>query len=244
MFYTVKTGEPDYFKCACQRCGKHIEFPSNGVGVTIDCPHCGKKTVLGVAKDSPAAGSKKTLLMAVVGLVAVIVVGGALGLGAFLWIQNQKSKEVAMAVTPTAVAPAPKAPKPKPEFEPVTPAVSPVTPLVKPMTYKPPTPEKALSPAAPVETIEDFSVGKIVLQKVQGSSLVYAVGTAKNTVDRQRFGVRIELNLLDEQDRKIGVVSDYVSVVEPHKDWQFKALLMPTQTGVTKVKVADIKEQQ
>ena len=92
--------------------------------------------------------------------------------------------------------------------------------------------------------IEDFSVGKIALRKIQGSSLVYAVGTVKNTVDRQRFGVRIQLNLLDEQDRNIGVVSDYVSVVEPNKDWQFRALLMPTQKGVAKVTVADIKEQQ
>lgn len=243
MFYTVKTGEPDYFKCACQRCGKHIEFPSNGVGVTVDCPHCGKQTVLGVAGNSPAAAKSKKIVWVATGLVAVIVIViGALG--AFLWMQKQKSKETIVAVAPIAVAPAPTASKPKPEFAPVTPAVAPATPEVKPLTFKPPAPEKALSPAAPAETIEDFSVGKIVLQNMQGSSLVYAVGTAKNTVDRQRFGVRIQLNLLDDQDRNVGVVSDYVSVVEPHKDWQFKALLMPTQKGVAKVTVADIKEQQ
>lgn len=234
MFYTVKTGETDYFKCACQRCGKHIEFPSNGVGVTVDCPHCGKQTVLGVAKDSPATATKsKMALWAALGLIAVVALGG---LGAFLWIQKQKSKETAVApraVIPTAVAPTPK------------PTVAPVAPTENankaPIPDRSPAPEK---PAAPAETIDDFSVGKITLEKTQGSSLVYAVGTAKNAVDRQRFGVRIELNLLDEQDRNIGVVSDYVSVVEPHKDWQFKALLMPTQTGVKKVTVADIKEQK
>jgi hypothetical protein len=246
MFYTVKTGEPDYFKCACQRCGKRIEFPSNGVGMTVDCPHCGKPTVLGVAPDSaPATKSKKALWMATA-LIAVVVIAAG-GIGAFLWMQKHKSKEVAITLTDpatTAAAPASDAPKPKLEFVPVTPTAAPVTPAVKPMTYKPPATEKALSPAAPAEVVEDFSVGEIVLQKVQGSSLVYAVGTAKNTVDRQRFGVRIQLNLLDEQDRNIGVVSDYVSVVEPHKDWQFRALLMPTQKGVAKVTVADIKEQQ
>ena len=167
------------------------------------------------------------------GIIAVVVMIGG-GLGAFLWMQKQKPKE--SAIVPTAVAPTLKpalAPVPK----------SAVTPAPKPAdtANKSPAPEK---PAVPAQTIDDFSVSKITLEKMQGSSLVYAVGTAKNTVDRQRFGVRIELNLLDEQDKNIGVVSDYVSVVEPHKDWQFKALLMPTQTAATKVKVAEIKEQK
>lgn len=216
MIYTVRTGEQDYFKCACQRCGKHIEFPSNGVGVTIDCPHCGKQTVLGVSTDSPAAKSKKTLWVAL--CLAMVVVVGALG--AFLWTQKVKSKEAAVA------------PIPKPAVKAVTPRESANNSPALEIT------------AAPAETVDDFSISKIKLQKMQGSSLVYAVGSAKNAIDRQRFGVKIELNLLDEQDHNIGVVSDYVSVVEPHKDWQFKALLLPTQTKAAKVTVADIKEQQ
>ena len=224
MIYTVKTGEPDYFKCACQNCGKHIEFPSNGTGVTVDCPHCGKKTVLGVATDSPPTAVKsKRSLWVTTGLIATVVVAG---LGAFLWIQKQKE---------TAIAPTPK-----PVVVAATPLVTPAVSINKPSASdKPARPDE--SPVI-AETIDDFSVGKITLQKMQGSSLVYAVGTAKNTADRQRFGVRIELNLLDQQDRNLGVVSDYVSMVDPHKDWQFKALL--THTGVAKVTVADIKEQQ
>jgi hypothetical protein len=94
----------------------------------------------------------------------------------------------------------------------------------------------------PSDGTNDFIVSKISLQKTEGSGLVYAVGTVKNVLNRQRFGVRIELNLLDEQDENIGVASDYVSVIEPHKEWQFKALL--TQPKTVKVTVADIKEQQ
>ena len=71
---------------------------------------------------------------------------------------------------------------------------------------------------------------------------MYAVGTVKNALDRQRFGVKIELNLLDEQDHNIGIVSDYISVIEPHKEGQFKALL--TQPKTVKVTVANITEQQ
>ena len=235
MFYAVKTGEPDYFKCACQRCGKRIEFPSNGVGVTVACPHCGKQTVLGVATGSPATKSKRILWVAASGLISVVL---AVGLWAFLRIPK-----------PSPTAPTAVAPIPKPAVAPVAPAVVPVTPTATPAVSanKAPAPDKLPAvekPATPAETIDDFSVGKITLQKTQGSSLVYAVGTAKNATDRQRFGVKIQLNLLDEQERNIGVVSDYVSVVEPHKDWQFKALLMPTQTKVAKVTVADIKEQQ
>ena len=31
---------------SCERCGQHIEFPENGVGMRIPCPHCGGDTVL------------------------------------------------------------------------------------------------------------------------------------------------------------------------------------------------------
>jgi uncharacterized paraquat-inducible protein A len=87
MFYAVRTGEQNYFKCACQKCGKRIEFPSNGAGTTVECPHCHDQTVLGVARNSQAATSfkKNRFLLAAVGLVVGIVVAG---LGIFLWIKK------------------------------------------------------------------------------------------------------------------------------------------------------------
>ena len=33
-------------KCGCQQCGNHISFPIEAAGYTVDCPHCGQKTVL------------------------------------------------------------------------------------------------------------------------------------------------------------------------------------------------------
>src|SRR6185437_12449500 len=90
----------------------------------------------------------------------------------------------------------------------------------------------------PSDSRNDFNISKISLQKSEGSGLVYAVGTIKNTLDRQRFGVRIQLNSLDEHDQNIGVVSDYVPVIEAHKEWQFKALL--TQPATVRVTIADI----
>lgn len=33
-------------KCGCQRCGQPVEFEAEHAGTTIDCPHCGRHTVL------------------------------------------------------------------------------------------------------------------------------------------------------------------------------------------------------
>jgi hypothetical protein len=209
MIYTTRTGEPNYFKCSCQNCGRHIEFPSNGAGMTISCPHCGKNTVLGVAAaTSPIVRKSKKVLGVTVALM--VVIAGAVV--AFIWPQKQKV---------SAAAPPPKA------------VAAPVVPVEK--TNKP-----VSQPAA--NTISDFDVSKISLQKMPGSSLVYAVGTLKNDVDRQRFGVKIVLNQLDEKGQNLGVVSDYVSVVDPQQAWQFKAIL--TSPQVAKVTVAGIREQQ
>lgn len=217
MIYTVRSGEPNFFKCHCDKCGGHIEFPSNGAGMTINCPHCGKETVLGVSGNPPLIRKSNKALWITVGLA--VVAAGAVA--AFIWTQKQK---VSAATPPAKAVAAPAAPAvPVPN---TNEAVS----------------QPASQPEPASEAINDFAVGKISLQKVAGSGLVYAVGTAKNTVDRQRFGVKIELNLLDENDKNIGVVSDYVSVVDPHKAWQFKALL--THPHVAKVTVAGIKEQQ
>jgi hypothetical protein len=32
--------------CSCNNCSGHIQFPANGLGQTINCPHCGVDTVL------------------------------------------------------------------------------------------------------------------------------------------------------------------------------------------------------
>jgi hypothetical protein len=213
MMFTVRSGEPNYFKCHCQRCGGHIEFPSTGAGVTIDCPHCGKKTVLGVGGGGAILKKSNKLLW--VALSLVLAAGG----GAVVVLKTQKPKEKVLARPAKVEAP----------------AVS-VENTNKPVAQ----PNSQPTPAA--DTISDFDVSKISLQKVQGSSLVYAVGTAKNTVGRQRFGVKIELNQLDENDKNLGVISDYASVVDPQKAWQFKAVL--TSPHVAKVTVADIKEQR
>src|SRR5437660_12898825 len=33
-------------KCSCTQCGTHLEFPLEGAGAFIACPHCGEQTQL------------------------------------------------------------------------------------------------------------------------------------------------------------------------------------------------------
>src|SRR5215831_19093898 len=99
MIFMVRTGEQNYFKCHCQKCGGHIEFPSNGAGVTINCPHCGKETVLGVSASAPALKKSNKVLWIAIALT--VVIGGAVV--ALLWPQKEKAKPVADPVKTEAV---------------------------------------------------------------------------------------------------------------------------------------------
>jgi rRNA maturation protein Nop10 len=90
--------------------------------------------------------------------------------------------------------------------------------------------------------LNGFKISRITLKKAENGGLVNAVGTVANETDRQRFGVKIELDLLDAQDEKIGSASDYIAVLEPHNEWQFRA--MSTEPKAVKAKLADIEEQK
>ena len=42
-------------KCSCSHCGTHLEFPVEGAGALINCPHCGQPTELTLAAPPPPA---------------------------------------------------------------------------------------------------------------------------------------------------------------------------------------------
>lgn len=87
-----------------------------------------------------------------------------------------------------------------------------------------------------------FKVTPINLEKTAGSSLVYAVGTVANPAARQRFGVKVEIDLLDGTGEKLGVATDYQQVLEPKGKWQFKALVVDSKA--VSARLATIKEDQ
>ena len=71
-----------------------------------------------------------------------------------------------------------------------------------------------------------FTASEVKLEKTAGSSVVRAVGSLKNHSGQRRFGVRVEIELLDELERPAGTATDYAATMEPGATWEFKAVVL------------------
>src|ERR1035441_949967 len=65
------------------------------------------------------------------------------------------------------------------------------------------TPGAASSQTAEAAAVAGFEVSAISLEKGEGSTDTYAVGTVVNKANRQRSGVTVELDLLDADRKRI-----------------------------------------
>ncbi len=88
----------------------------------------------------------------------------------------------------------------------------------------------------------DLSASSVTLEKTPGSSLVYAVGTVQNPSSRQRFGVKVELDLLDASGEKIGTATDYRQLLDPGAQWKFKAMVLTPKAA--SARLSSIREDQ
>ncbi len=80
----------------------------------------------------------------------------------------------------------------------------------------------------------------MTLEKAKSGSLYYAIGTVKNQSDHQRFGVKVEIEFTDAKGRPAGKSADYTQVIEPRKEWRFRALVLDAKA--VSAKVVGIKE--
>lgn len=106
-------------------------------------------------------------------------------------------------------------------------------------------PAAATTPGSPADeafTQNEFSCSPVTLDKAPDSSLVYARGTIENRAARQRFGVKVELDLLDSTGTKVGNAKDYQGLMEPGGRWAFRALVVKPN-NVVSAKVTAITEQ-
>jgi hypothetical protein len=95
-----------------------------------------------------------------------------------------------------------------------------------------PPPVHLAAPAPQPEALtNDFALLPFKLEKTSGSSLVYVTGTVRNLSDQQRFGVKVEFRLFDTNDNSVGTATDYQSVLDPHAEWHFKAMVMASRTA-------------
>lgn len=96
------------------------------------------------------------------------------------------------------------------------------------------------SPKRP-KSRSDLRVNAISLEETAGSKLLYAIGTLQNDSEYQRFGLKIVLDLLDRDGRKLTTATDYVAIVEPHGTWRFRALVVDPKA--TAARLAQITEE-
>jgi len=96
------------------------------------------------------------------------------------------------------------------------------------------TPLASSQPADPFAAI-GFRVSPVILDKGEGSSIVHAVGTIANLANRPRFGVRVELELLDAAGNKVGNATDYRPTLELKEEWRFRALVVEKQVASAKI---------
>jgi hypothetical protein len=220
--------EAEFFKCACKECGNNIEFPASAVRTTVACPHCGQWTEL-IAPEikSKEPGLSIGLAPFIGGVVVLVAI-----IGGGIWWKHRQARPADIAAgnpSPKVVA----APIPKPAPTPANDSNQAVTQAVEQTAPKGPS-----RPKSP----DDLKVGSIELEKTKGSSLVYAIGTVNNDSEYDRYGIRVELDLLNGKGAKIGTAKDYKDYIGPHQDWQFRALIPEPKT--VKAQLASIKEDQ
>ena len=115
-------------------------------------------------------------------------------------------------------------------------------------TNREPRVQAAVAPAPiTTETLDDnplaqtgWRVSKILLEQTSGSTIVHAVGKLTNETDRNRFGVKIQLELFDAANQKAGNATDYQASIEPHGQWKFSALVVNSKA--VSAKVAAVEE--
>jgi hypothetical protein len=228
-----------FVKCPCDNCGGSIEFPGQGVGLKIECPHCGQRTLLVGPNSQPAtapprtgpqgntpadsqpmpepqpeSAKPKTLLP-----IAILLVIAALAGGAIWYSKGRPGRERDDAGSAKV------------------PASNPSKATPTRVTNEPASTDAAIPTETPTtdKSIDDLKPSAVILEKAKSGSLMYAVGTVKNESPHQRFGVKVEIELTDAQGRPAGKATDYTQVIEPRQEWRFRALVLDAKAASGRV---------
>jgi len=180
--------------------------------MTVDCPHCRWKTKLAAPEAPPPVEPAKETRSKAGWVTAVAAFLLLTGGGAFFYWHRQKGQTLRPSQAQLASA------------------------------TKSPAALKSLDVGSTTFSTNDLAVGSITLERATNSTLIYAVGRIKNESERQRFGVRVELDLFNEAGEKIGTASDYLAILEPKREWPFKALVL--EKKAVSASFASIKEDQ
>ena len=86
----------NFVKGACRHCAGHLEFPADGAGEFIECPHCGQSTELTALVVAGQNQKLRQFFLAAVA-VAMFAVAG-------IWFLKHKPNPSAMVRMPSAPA--------------------------------------------------------------------------------------------------------------------------------------------
>ncbi|HYV27881.1 MAG TPA: FxLYD domain-containing protein [Candidatus Eisenbacteria bacterium] len=203
--------EANLLKCACDHCCGSIEFPAEAEGANVACPHCGARTFLSAASPNLTEDEQA---LAVAADKNVRVPTQSKTWHGWVW----GGLILVLVATAVALVYSRKAKLPK----------------QVPTLVATPAPKRPKS-------LSDLKAGEIILEATQGTKLIHAVGTLANDSDYQRFGVKVELDLLDRDGRKVGTATDYVQILEPHREWRFRAMVLDRRAA--SARLTAIKEE-
>ena len=186
-----------HLKGNCQHCGGPFDFPAEGIGETVDCPHCHKPTELRLATpEETSTLPKRQIILGIA--TAVILIAGVIG----VLVALKRAQRMAATMN-TATSPA-----------------------------------ASSGPFAQA----GFDVSPVSIEKGLGGSIFHATGTVRNISAKKKFGVKIELDLRDAGNSRVGSASDYMPSLEAGAEWKFKALI--TNSKTTSATITSIREDQ
>ncbi len=201
-----------FLKGECQQCGGHLEFPAEMAGMASECPHCRQPTDLVLVTPPEEPAVPRGTVVWAVLGIVILSLGLAGALMALKRAERLAAKQKARANEGA---------------------------MVESTTNLSSTPAPHVDGAAAKSS---FTVSPVVLETTPGTSRIDATGVVTNSSDQKRFGVKVEVDLFDATDQKVGIASDYQSVMEPGAEWRFKALVLDPKA--TSAKIASIKEDQ
>jgi hypothetical protein len=84
------------------------------------------------------------------------------------------------------------------------------------------------APKRVVQLSGKFEVTDYKIERLEGRSLVYVVGTVTNGTPKQAFSVRVNFDLTSKDGEATGTATDYVQSIPSGDAWNFRALVLDT----------------
>jgi hypothetical protein len=224
-----------FIKCACTHCGGHIEFPAEALGMAVPCPHCSKKTSLlpnlapPPSESAPPPPAPPTMDEEPAGPAQATVKCPACGF----------ESDRPFRKCPVCDAPYRRSGG----WNWKTPAVA-ATALVAVgaglfVGYRLFWNKGPSLPPGTGPVVLDYAI-----ERVADSSLIYVVGTVSNNSARDFFGLHVNFELLDKDGGSTGTATDYLDIIGPNRVWNFRALVLDTNTTSAKLVGLEMDKQE